>query len=358
MNSLRDLRQKRGVVVVIVVVLLVVLIGFATLAIDVGFMYSVAAKRQKSVDAGALAGISVMFDELGLNEALATAVAKEYVFLNGPDNVLTNVVMGEFFEGQFFQTNVPENVNAIKVTANRYEDLFFANIFGVAKTNIGATAIAGRFHLSGACLVPVGLRSPGFGPVDPDIAEANPGKDGPSYPSNDSHFQIGEEVVLFIFGKGPRSPVHLVLDLPQFNGVAETDEILSGDSDRGCELVSLGDEMPIWNNGTGNGNFGNKLEDRLEDESKDNDTIICPVLEILIDSRDDRGRLTGNVEIVDFVAVHLDGVMERDVPDPNKEDKEITVRMLVGTVVLKQSGGIITEDINNASSVFMTRLLQ
>ena len=48
------------------------------------------------------------------------------------------------------------------------------------------------------------------------------------------------------------------------------------------------------------------------------------------------GELDGNVRVVDFIAVHLDAVLETSVPDPNDPQdngKTIDIELLVGTVV-------------------------
>ena len=208
------------------------------------------------------------------------------------------------------------------------------NLFGQPTADVVASAVAARMAVATATLVPASLRAPGFGPVDPKIAEANPGKDGPSEPADGVAFQTGEQVTVFVFGKGPKSPVHLVLDLEPFNGVAEIDRILSGESP-GVPL-SAGDRLPVWNEGTGNGGFGGKLEDRLDDADPANDTIIVPILATLPGSRNADGQLVGDLEVVDFAAVRLDAVIEVDIPDPNKPDdptKTITIRLLVGTIV-------------------------
>jgi len=349
--------RRNGGVVVFTVVCLFTLMLFAALAIDVGVMYAARAELQRSADAGVLAGAVKMFDESGLTTGKAINLATSFVGINETDVFGIDVQLG-VFEDNFFYEIYDKDTNAIQVKVNREVQLFFAPLLGTNTTIVGATAVAGRFYLSETCIVPVALRAPDFGPVDPDIAAQNPGKDGPSYPYNDNNFELGEKVTVFVFGKGPRAPVHLVLDLPQFNGVAETDAILSGKFDEECDLIALGDEIPVWNNGTGNGNFGQKLEDRMQDGNPSNDTIVCPIVETLINSRDDDGKLIGNIKIVDFVAIHLDEIVEVQVPDPNKENKTITVKIITGTIVPKQTNGLITEDPDDTNSIFRVRLLK
>ncbi len=87
--------KRKGTVLVFTAVSMVVLIGFASLAIDVGYMYAMKAKRQNTADASALAGAAVMFDEFGLNESLVASTVKEYVRKNDFDNVEIDIKIGQ-----------------------------------------------------------------------------------------------------------------------------------------------------------------------------------------------------------------------------------------------------------------------
>src|SRR3972149_4530407 len=53
---------NRGQMIIVFALCLLVLLGFAALAIDVGYMYSVRNDLQRSADAGALAGAYVFHD--------------------------------------------------------------------------------------------------------------------------------------------------------------------------------------------------------------------------------------------------------------------------------------------------------
>jgi hypothetical protein len=224
--------------------------------------------------------------------------------------------------------------------------LLFAGIFGRDVATITARAAASLVPVTTTNTVPIALRAPGFGAVDPDVTAANPGKDGPSCPANGTGFQLGEPVEIFCFGHGPMPPVHLTLDLPDYHGVAETNKMLSGDMPPA--EVSMGDEMPIWNEGTGDGNFGEKLYDRLQNCYPEDDTIVMPVVQVIPgESRSvDPGPLDGDVRVVDFVGVRL---LRRE-PDtvynpkfPGNPDKMITIEKLLGVVVpVVVSGGADT----------------
>ena len=61
-NSIPKSTARRGVAVVFTMVTMTLLIGFAALAIDVGYMYSVQAELQKAADASVLAGATQLHD--------------------------------------------------------------------------------------------------------------------------------------------------------------------------------------------------------------------------------------------------------------------------------------------------------
>jgi len=351
--------RRHGAAAVIVCMLLVTLIGFASLAIDVGLLYSTKAHLQKCVDAAALAGAGVMFGPDGLDENAVYTTAQRYLDLNDSNSPEVEITIGEFASGEFSESYSVDTANAVRVSVRRTESLFFAPIFGISESSVGATAIASRQWLSSTCGVPVALRTPFFGPVDYDVSAANPGKDGPSFPSNNNHFVVGEEVVVFAFGKGPRPPVHLVLDLPEFNGVAETNKILGDKSSYGCGQLEVGDEIPVWNNGTGDGNFGQKLMDRLQDSDPSNDYIVVPVVEKLIDSHDEKGKLTGNIKIVDFAGIKLTGVVKTNVTNPKDPSKLLTIELLMGNIFAMDSHGEINDNPGGYSySVSSLRLVK
>ncbi|MFQ5732899.1 MAG: hypothetical protein ACE5KM_13225 [Planctomycetaceae bacterium] len=133
--------------------------------------------------------------------------------------------------------------------------------------------------------------------------------------------------------------MHLTLDINADGpGAAEADvkKILKGES-KSVE-IQVGDEAMVFNGGTGSGGYGEALDDRLAlpdaDPGRD---VVLPVVETLPDSRDADGKLTGKVRISDFVSVHLDGIVETDVADPDDSSKTITVRYLMGTVTSRRA---------------------
>jgi hypothetical protein len=145
-----------------------------------------------------------------------------------------------------------------------------------------------------------------------------------------------------MFGKGIRPPVHLTLNLPDFNGVDDLNGMISGDSEPA--MVHIGDQMPVWNTGDGDGNFGQKLVDRMEDDDVLNDTVVLPIVDILPESRDESGDLVGDVIIVDFVGVHLlrvesINVADEDVPGQGMNFVVDRIMGMVVPVVISQGDG-------------------
>ena len=144
---MRGSTRCRGVVAPLVAVVFVVLMGFAALAIDIGFVFNSRGEMQNAVDAGALAGAGAL--EIGNAEAEARArdathrngvagavVADEEIVAtvgnwNGVDLTFSPAVGDE--------TVVP---NAVQVVANRLgQGLFFAHMLGVSTTDIGREAV-------------------------------------------------------------------------------------------------------------------------------------------------------------------------------------------------------------------------
>ena len=205
-------------------------------------------------------------------------------------------------------------------------------------------------------------RSEYFGSVDPETTKINPGKDGPSSPANEKSFEVGEKVIVFIYGNGKQSPVHLTLNIDALGKGASSvaKKILKGTMDP--VEMQVGDEAFVFNEGTGAQSYGDSLDDRLETATDDPDRdIVMAVVETLPDSRDADGKLTGKVRVADFVAVHLDEIVEKEIVDPNNPKKMITVRYLMGTVTNRRaetSWGGATPSGAGGASVRVVELVQ
>lgn len=343
---------RRGAVVVWTAAMMPMLLGFVALSVDAGYIYMVRTELQVAADAAALAGAWTLYDEFGEgDEFAARAEAERFAALNLRPSSTSSGGLGDdgFVLGWIPDPNDPKSpftptfvdqANTVRVLVRRTSafgnpvQTFFASIFGVHHVDVTATASVSMMGVQQADSVPLALRAPGFGPVDPEIVEANPGKDGPSEPADGVAFEIGEQVTLFTFGKGKKSPVHLILNTTDISGEAHLGKVFLGEEPP--VPLALGDEIDVLGEGTGHNGLGGKLAERLDDADPDNDIILVPIVEPLPDSRNAEGELDGKVVVVSFLVVRLDGIVEETVPDPNDPQdngKTIDIELLVGTVV-------------------------
>ena len=80
---IRLARGHKGATLVFVAIAMVMLLGFAALAVDLGYLYVVRGELQNAADSGALAGAQVLYNDMGteVNED-ADRVARVYVESN------------------------------------------------------------------------------------------------------------------------------------------------------------------------------------------------------------------------------------------------------------------------------------
>lgn len=360
--------RRKGVAMVSTVVMIPVLLGMAALAVDIGYLQLTRQRLQMSADASALAAAWSLFDQTGEMVPLVSQTAAfEVAAINAPDAQHTfefGWIADPYDPNSPFIPTFAVEANAIRVVVTRTQasgnplPLFFAGIFGRVETDVSASAVSVYLPADTLDGIPVALRAPGFGPIDPDIADANPGKDGPSEPFNGVAFEIGEQVTVFAFGKGKKAPVHLILNTNDNPG-----EVFLGKVMKGTEppvSLSIGDEIDVVGDGTGHNGLGKKLEDRIDDDDPDNDIVILPIVELTDNARDDDGKLVGNVRIIDFVAVRLDAVIEQTILDPNNGNT-IDIELLVGTVVQRGVSGstnLDTPGVVDGFSVAIPQLLR
>lgn len=137
----RSNARRRGVVAVYVALTLLLMMGAASLAVDVGNMYTRRAQAQKAADAAALAAayqlsfIGESTTTAGVNRAKAKARA--YALSNSYDTL-------DPISPATVNVTYPVGGNRawVKVDLMRVEPLFFARALGFRTANIGATAIA------------------------------------------------------------------------------------------------------------------------------------------------------------------------------------------------------------------------
>lgn len=202
-----SIKNNRGQILVLVAVSLVVLLGFAALAIDIGYFYHTKNQLQGAADAAALAGASeLQYGSTSQSQPLARQEAWKFACKNraagqnvylvtsgtncdsppavsglndNNSNPTGDIVLGNW-NGFNFSSNSTTTVNAIQVTSrlsgtsnnpNKPVGTFFGKIFGVSNVTVATSAIAlaptspkvGTFPLcSNACnmktLLPTGLQ--------------------------------------------------------------------------------------------------------------------------------------------------------------------------------------------------------
>ena len=146
------LRQDRGQVVVMTAGAMVVLLGFAALAVDIGFFARTKRDLQNDADAMALAGAQEI-----PNQGLANSKAQEW----GTNN---DVEPGEVVSIDFDTTcSGASEPNTITVRLKRSQPTYLARVLGITSGTLRACATAGRFSLGGGSgAVPWGLENDCF----------------------------------------------------------------------------------------------------------------------------------------------------------------------------------------------------
>ncbi len=325
--------DDEGAVAAMFAVCIVLFVGLLALVADYGLVLAARTQLRTSADAGALAAAQDLLapdgDPVGEGIRLARSNAPAHGGVTDSGDVRLgswNPLAGSFEAGR-------RPYDAVAVTATRSIDrgnaveLVFGPFLGRQTADVSQTAVAAIAPATAGDVIPVSLRSPGFAPVDPDIVEDSPGKAGPSTPSNGVAFSPGEEVVLFTFGKGKQSPVHLVLDVPG----SDPGAVLGGSAPP--VAVAVGETYRVVGEGTGQGGLGGDLARRLDRPVADPARhILVPVLEEISGSRGAQDRLSGKVRVGDLTAVYVDRVERREVADPDDPADSIEIEVVVGVV--------------------------
>ena len=157
-------QQRKGAVVVMVAVTLVVLLGCAALAVDIGYLYVARAELQRTADAAALAGAEALargsdtpFGEHLYREdiynqaesyALSNKVLRQGLVLDRNTDITIGYLADPHDRSATVQIVSLGQCNAVQVTARRTANnggeisLFFAPLWGINSSAVGATAIA------------------------------------------------------------------------------------------------------------------------------------------------------------------------------------------------------------------------
>jgi hypothetical protein len=168
---LRQMSNKKGVTTVVVALALLALLGFAALAVDLGYLYIIKGELQNAADSGALAGAQDLYNSDGtqLNED-ANGVALALVQANYSEQSQVTVKSIERGHWSFVTKTFTPNdslipvdlwnvstaeldanlnfINAVRVITTRKtvggspEAPFFARIFGIPGPVIESVAVA------------------------------------------------------------------------------------------------------------------------------------------------------------------------------------------------------------------------
>jgi len=154
------LRREDGAIAVWFAISIPILIGFAALAIDMSFGFTMRNKAQITASSAALAGAAMLPDP-----AAARAEALNFAALNMPGNGLVldqnDIHVGNWEPDSRTFTDNLEPYNAVQVTTRLADangnpiNLFFASFFGHGTANVNTPAIAvnGGGEPQDACLI-------------------------------------------------------------------------------------------------------------------------------------------------------------------------------------------------------------
>jgi len=140
---------------VLVTIALVALVGFAALAVDVGFAWGARRKMQTAADAGALAG--AVASRQSQSATNVTTAADDATSLNGFTNGSNGVTVTPTYP---YSAGLCSS-NCIKVTVSQAQPTHFLRVLGLSSINVSASAVAGTTN-SGGCIYGLGPTSPSF----------------------------------------------------------------------------------------------------------------------------------------------------------------------------------------------------
>jgi Putative Flp pilus-assembly TadE/G-like len=141
MKPPRGLRS--GQILVLASMSMIALIGFAALAVDIGYMYSTRRTMQTAADAAAIAAANALQGtNSGSYQTAATDVATLNGFTNGQNGV--TVTVGTPTSGPY-----SGNANYVEVDVNQAVPTFFLRVIGYNTLNVSARAVSGTVNGQG-----------------------------------------------------------------------------------------------------------------------------------------------------------------------------------------------------------------
>ncbi|MGR3310999.1 MAG: pilus assembly protein TadG-related protein [Candidatus Brocadiales bacterium] len=142
-------KEQKGAVAVMAAIITVVLMGFTSLAVDVGVLVTSRTQLQSAADSAALAAASRL-SVMNYDDVISTA--KEYANYN---KVMDQSVVLQDSDIQIFD-DPDAALRRVRVTAYRTSargnpiNLLFAKIFGYSSVDMTATSMAGLIPVDGA----------------------------------------------------------------------------------------------------------------------------------------------------------------------------------------------------------------
>ncbi|MDG1511801.1 MAG: pilus assembly protein TadG-related protein [Mariniblastus sp.] len=332
--------KRRGSVVVTMPVILGGLIFVAAIMVDIGSFYVNKSQMQNAADAAAIAAaMKIGNDRSAASLETAKAYASDFANKNqvGRGDVLVadDISMGiwDYSGGGFSPGADVNNANSFQITVRRggaaSDGLgsYFARCFGLNDFEAVAKSTVVMSGASAAVGVPLALRAPGFGAINPKLTQTNPNFDGPCCPDDNVEFAVGDTVVLMATGNN-KVTSHLALE---FTNRANMYKLLDGSSDG--MVMRVGDEVAVHDMGTKPRNFRWKLEQRtLLSEDDPKRCIVVPVVELLSDSKNGAGKINKKVRICDFVCVYVWKKMSYQVINPSNSSKKLTQSVILGQI--------------------------
>jgi hypothetical protein len=332
--------KRRGSVVVTMPVILGGLIFVAAIMVDIGSFYVNKSQMQNAADAAAIAAaMKIGNDRSAASLETAKAYASDFANRNqvGRGDVLVadDISMGiwDYSGGGFSPGADVNNANSFQITVRRggaaSDGLgsYFSRCFGLNDFEAVAKSTVVMSGASAAVGVPLALRAPGFGAINPMLTQTNPNFDGPSCPDDNVEFAVGDTVVLMATGD-TKVTSHLAL---KFRNRGNTYKLLDGSSDG--IIMRVGDEVAVHDMGIKSRNFRWKLEQRtLLSPDDPKRCIVVPVVELLSDSKNGAGKINKNVRICDFVCVYVWKKMQYRVTNPTNSKKQLTQTVILGQI--------------------------
>ncbi len=153
-------RDQGGSAITMFAVFLMAGVGFAAVAIDGGYLYSLKSKLQTTADAAVLVAVSELPDT-DTARAAAIVMAGKNMPTGEHGAVLADadVVTGNWDSGTRTFTPAGDPINAVRVVTRRSQangnaaGLFFASVLGFNQVDVETTAIASSQSGGGACVI-------------------------------------------------------------------------------------------------------------------------------------------------------------------------------------------------------------